>query len=183
MPLRSHPTPAALARLSTGALMVALLTAPVAAQQAAVQAAPASGGADSSYRAPGSVRGTGPGGATLRCRDGSHPAPFATDAACGEKGGVLMRYPVTRTPAPPAPRITTTSSRPRPAVRQATLPSASDLLAATPASGAATASPRPPADASLLCADGTYVRADTSAARCAARGGVRARLPWIPPRR
>lgn len=69
------------------------------AQQASATLAPARA-ADSAYRAPALVQGTGPGGATLRCRDGSHPAPNAPDAACQDRGGVLLRYPVRRRPAP-----------------------------------------------------------------------------------
>ncbi len=130
--------------------------------------------------------GHGPNGATLRCRDGSYPAPGAADSACDGKGGVLIRFPLVRRPA----AATATQTRPTPAARNAA-PSARDsvlppemlthdaMRREVEASNALGG--RPPAGATLLCANGTYVVADTSSARCAQAGGVR--LRFEPPRR
>ena len=148
-----------------------LATRPAAAQQAS-QPAPT----DVGYRAPASVRGSGPDGATLRCRDGSYPAPMAPESACDGKGGVRARYPLLKTPAAPgapAPR-----SRPAPAPAEA-----APTVEPTPSrANVIVPAVRPPEDATLMCTDGTFIRADTSAARCAANGGVKLRFPPRRPR-
>ncbi len=146
---------------------LALLASPAAAQQPATGTARA----DSAYRAPGATRGAGPNGATLRCGDGSYPAPLASDAACEGKGGVRVRFPLLRTPAPASTRV-----RPAP-----TAPPAVNAESETPKPTESRANvripaERPPADATLLCKDGTFIRADTSAARCGAHGGLQVRL-------
>lgn len=135
---------------------------------------------DSSYRAPASVVGLGPNGATLRCRDGSYPAPLAPDSACDDKGGILARFPLRRIPAPIGDSMAAATT----GIAPAPVPTAPALiLAPEPESRAHLFVPAepPPADATLLCRDGTFIRADTSAARCATRGGVSIRFP--PPRR
>lgn len=142
------------------ALVVAV---PVAAQEAAMTAPSTS---DSSYRAPAALRGAGPNGATLKCRDGSHPAANAPASACDGKGGVLLRYPMLRIPArPSAPAMVKAPAAPRP-----TAPARPTTLRAEPPTTVPTG--EPPADATQICRDGTMIRVDTTAAACAARGGV-----------
>ncbi|HRN53405.1 MAG TPA: hypothetical protein PK788_07905, partial [Gemmatimonadaceae bacterium] len=46
--------------------------------------------------------GSGPNGATLRCKDGSYPTAGAPDSACDGKGGVLVRFPARQRPQPTA---------------------------------------------------------------------------------
>lgn len=125
--------------------------------------------------------GHGPGGATLRCRDGSYPAPGAADAACEGKGGVLARFPLVRRPAAATAARTRNAPPerdPRLAARD-TIPTGDVVtydairreVEANNALGG-----RPPAGATLLCVNGSYVVADTSSARCAQAGGVRLRF-------
>lgn len=136
---------------------------------------------EASYRAPAATRGSGPGGATMRCKDGSHPAADAPATACDARGGVLVRYPLVVVPAP-VPAGETERVIPVPAGARPREGARDRGPAATARAGAATeeAGPRraarPPADATLLCGDGTYVRADTASARCGAHGGVKLRL-------
>lgn len=136
------------------------------ATQAAVRA-------DSSLVKPTDLKGMGPNGATLRCRDGSYPAPFAPESACDAKGGVLVKFRVRGTPAPlPAPPAT-------PAAPQSvTVP----LMERPPSKANMVIAPAVrPEGATLLCRDGSYVVADTSATRCAQKGGVKVRfLPGRP---
>ena len=158
------------------AVVAALLPLPALAQQAGTvpPARP-----DSSYRAPASVRGAGPNGATLRCRDGSHPAPLAPETACDGKGGVAVRYPRIATPAAPTRATAPAASTPPAAAVQAE----PEAPAPTPSrANVRIDAERPPADATLHCNDGTFIRADTSAARCASHGGLRARIPRRAPR-
>ena len=149
-------------------LLAALTVAvPLPAQDAAL-AAPRS--ADSSSRAPAALRGAGPNGATLKCRDGSHPTANAPASACDGKGGVLLRYPMLRIPArPSAPATVKAPEAPRP-----TAPTRPTTLRADPPTTVPTG--EPPADATQICRDGTMIRVDTTAAACAARGGVALRL-------
>lgn len=160
-----------LASLSPRGVAVLLIAGVVdlGAQEAALRTTPARG-ADSAYRAPAMVMGTGPGGATIRCRDGSHPAPNAPDIACQEKGGVLLRYPVRRQPA----RATTPTLMAAPSVPRVAEPVPPARV--RPTEGEAIRAPRPPTDATLMCGDGTFVRADTASARCGAHGGVKIRF-------
>jgi len=170
-------------RLAPGlilALTIAALPAAGAAQT------PTSGGADARTAAAPprpakpaeTVTGTGPDGATMRCRDGSYPAPNAPDAACEAKGGVLVRFPVRRVPVT-APRTarrpvpTTAEPAPAPAPNAVAAPFESRAKVVVPATPA-------PANATFLCGDGTYVVADTSRARCATRGGVHLAFPRKP---
>jgi hypothetical protein len=157
--------------LGGGALVCALLSPSLVAQApVAIQAGVR---ADSGLVKPTELRGLGPNGATLRCRDGSYPAPFAPESACDAKGGVLVKFRVRGSPAPlPAP----------PAVAE-TPPTVTVPLLERPPSKANTviAPPPKPDGATLLCRDGTYVTADTSVTRCAQRGGVKVRfLPSRP---
>ena len=153
---------------SLRSLLLALCVAsPVTAQQAALAASPSR---DSSYRAPAALRGAGPNGAPLKCRDGSHPAANAPASACDGKGGVLLRYPMLRIPArPSAPTTVKAPEAPRP-----TVPARPTTLRATTPATVPTG--EPPADATQICRDGTMIRVDTTAAACAARGGVALRL-------
>jgi hypothetical protein len=138
---------------------------------------------EASYQAPAATRGAGPNGATMRCKDGSHPAATAPATACDARGGVLARYPLVATPAAP-PRGAETvipvpaAARPRDGARVRGATTTSPAASTTPP--AETPGPRravrPPADATLLCGDGTFVRADTASARCAAHGGVKLRF-------
>lgn len=139
--------------------------------------------------APGMAgTGTGPNGATLRCKDGSYPAPGAVDSACDGKGGVLVRFPVRRNPQPPA-----AVSAPRPtAARQAASQAVRDT---TPPEGFVpwrerraraseeTSQQRMPEGATLRCEDGTWVVRDTTSVRCATHGGVKLRIAPPMPRR
>lgn len=160
------------------------LTAHPAAAQTAAMAAPR----DSGYRAPATTRGAGPNGATIRCRDGSHPVPNAPDAACDRKGGVLLRYPTLRAPARPtstagvvpAPAPPAAPARPTELRASGTTAGMAPRGASTAAqakvlSGRAPAGP-PPRDATLLCGDGTVIRSDTASVACAPHGGVKLRF-------
>lgn len=160
-----RPIPSAGGLLASAALLL-FVPALSAAQAVASPTRPA----DSARVTPSNLRGLGPEGATLRCRDGSYPPPFAPEAACDQKGGVLVKFRVRGTPAPlPAP------ASPPAAPASVTLPPAPER----PPSRANVFIPPPerPAGATLLCRDGTYVVADTSALRCASRGGVQLRFP------
>ena len=161
-------------------LLLAAAASPAAAQgtRAAETVAPV--GTD----AP---RGFGPNGATLRCRDGFHPTPGAPDAACAERGGVAARYPLRRTPqraaagtANAAARATATSRAAESArPDSAPLPPGFETYAQRRARADSlnAARSRPPAGATLQCGDGHWIVRDTSSASCAARGGVRLRMP------
>jgi hypothetical protein len=165
---------------------VAVSTALLIAAPATAQVAPASGApadvrapSDLVVLAPAGTRGAGPNGATLRCRDGSHPAPGAADAACADKGGVAARYPLIPIPgAPPAEqRAAARRAASEAAQKKAT---AAEVRAAPPTVGPRNATVVPveprPADATLLCNDGTVIRADTTATRCATHGGLKGRF-------
>lgn len=128
-----------------------------------------------------SMVGHGPNGATLRCRDGSYPAPGAADSACEGKGGVLVRFPLVRRPA----AASATRERNAPPVQDPRLTARDTILPdgvmtheamRRQVETANALGGRPPAGATLLCANGTYVIADTSSTRCAQAGGVRLRF-------
>jgi len=125
------------------------------------------------------VEGTGPNGAAIRCRDGSFHQADVAETACGTRGGVLVRFPLKRTPivsgermprvpAPPSPLDTASASGTAPMVRAEPMASRANVF--VPAE-------RPPQGATLQCGDGSFVVADTSRARCATRGGVRFVIP------
>jgi hypothetical protein len=127
-------------------------------------------------RAADRVTGTGPGGATLRCRDGSFLVGPTEESACTAKGGLLVRFPLRRVPArterpeaAPVPEL--------PAVPQEATPSDAVLQ-----NRARVVIPPevPPANATFQCRDGTFVVADTSRTRCGAHGGVRLAFPAKP---
>lgn len=123
------------------------------------------------------VVGTGPNGATMRCKDGSYPAVNAPATACDSKGGVLVRFPLRRTPengpalrragpvAPPADTVSTTALKLEPMPERSR-----EIVPAV----------MPPANATLQCGDGTFVVRDTSSVRCTGKGGV---ALIFPPRR
>ncbi|MBL8996614.1 MAG: hypothetical protein JNL44_04770 [Gemmatimonadetes bacterium] len=177
-----HHIPSRALLLGGAALLLAVLaprtleaqdTAIVVNPRPAAPGAPAPAG-----RPVESVRGAGPNGATLRCRDGSYPAALAPDSACEGKGGVLVRFPLLRTPQNGTPAVRATGPRPlpgdtvvTPAIKLDPVPDRSNVL--VPAE-------LPPADATLQCGDGTYVVRDTSSTRCAGKGGV---AMIFPPRR
>lgn len=147
---------------------VVLLTTAAAAQGAPAPAA-------ARVRPAERVTGTGPSGATMRCRDGSYVTTTADDA-CAAKGGVLVRYPLRRVPEPPPERARVAAPTVAPT------PSEAAPAEPAPASRANVVVPaeRAPANATFLCHDGTYIVADTSRARCATRGGVRLTFPAKP---
>ncbi len=124
------------------------------------------------------TEGSGPNGATMRCKDGSYPPNGAADSACDGKGGILVRFPLRRFPqASSVPRIVAAPAAPRPPSDTAT---ANALLREPPMVNRAREflpAERPPADATLQCNDGSYVVRDTTSARCATRGGVMLRFP------
>jgi len=168
------------AGLPTGvaAILLALGAPGLGAQDTAIVVTPTRPAPAGPPAAPGRpsevLVGSGPNGATLRCRDGSYPAALATDSACEGKGGVLVRFPLQRTPANgPALRRTSphpvpADSAPAPALRIEPTPDRSKVI--VPAS-------LPPANATLQCGDGTFIVSDTSSVRCAQRGGVAMIIP------
>jgi len=147
----------------------------LAAPRVAAQQAPVDRPAAAARVAPPTV-GTGPNGATLRCRDGSYPAPKAPDSACAANGGVLVRFPLrylsepatatAPTPPTPAQRAPAAVDRPRPDgfVPLVEVRARGDTLRG------------PPIGATLLCKDGSYILRDTSASLCQSRGGLHLRL-------
>jgi hypothetical protein len=161
----------------------AVLASPVDAQTP--QTPPAT---ETAVPAPGmGGTGSGPNGATLRCKDGSYPAPGAADSACDGKGGVLVRFPVRRAPELRAAGEARTEPA---AVRQAREARARQGAApdTTPPEGfvpwrdrraraaeEATAA-RMPAGATMRCADGTWIVRDTTSSRCAPHRGVELRI-------
>ncbi len=156
-------------RLALTGLSSLVLATAASAQEAAI-AAPSGTGT----RAPAALRGAGPNGATLKCRDGSHPAANAPSSACDGKGGVLLRYPMLRTPASAnasanASAVVRAPAPPRPvaAPRQPTVRGApTPTVPLGP----------PPEDATMACRDGTMIRRDTTTAACASHGGIALRF-------
>jgi hypothetical protein len=171
-------------KLASAALVATVVATSLQAQQATETLAPAAGAARNAPPAA-VMTGTGPNGATLRCRDGSHPAPFAADAACADKGGVLHRYTLRATPQQAA-RPTAPAARTQARVQaRVQAPSAAQVDSARPAGFVpydqrraleAGESATPPAGATLRCNDGTWIVRDTVSARCANRGGVGLRI-------
>ncbi len=187
-----------MSRVMYCALALGLLTGPLTAQSrpaAPATATPKKGPATATGLR---VEGFGPNGATLRCRDGSFPAPGAADAACASKGGVAQRYPVRRYYDPSAPENRASARATAPGAAQpragatagardqARPPRPADLESNTAyrARVAAERSARrnAPAGATILCGDGTYVVRDTSSTACGRRGGVKVRLSQTPAR-
>ncbi len=172
-----------LLRLSLRVAAALIVVTASAAQLDAQGAAPAESAVPVGSAA---VRGFGPNGATLRCRDGFHPTPGATDAACAQRGGVAARYPLRQTPqraanavADPASAARETQpARPDSTAKPAGFESYAQRRARADSINAAIS--RPPQGATLPCGDGSWIVNDTTAARCAARGGVRVALPRQP---
>jgi hypothetical protein len=162
-----------------GAAALLLAIAPAGAQQRPETAVPVGDAPAAGPNRNTTLRGTGPNGATLRCRDGSYPAPLAPESACDGKGGVLLRFPVRATPqAVQAPARPTVQAQARVVAPDTARPAGftpwRERRAAVAAENAAQ---RPPEGATLRCGDGSWVLRDTTSARCAARGGVALRLP------
>lgn len=160
-----------LVRIGSTAAML-MLAIPIDAQTPDAPAAPPPARA----RAADRVTGTGPGGATLRCRDGSYLVGPTEEGACATKGGLLVRFPLRRVPertvrpqAAPVPELPARTPDAVPA--DAVLENRARVV--IPAE-------QPPANATFLCRDGTYIVADTSRARCAAHRGVRLTFPAKP---
>jgi hypothetical protein len=129
--------------------------------------------------APVVRRGAGPNGATMRCRDGTYPAPGAAASACDSKGGVLVRFPVRVTPQPVIQSVAARSA-PAKAPRD-TAPPAGFSPWKDRAAVAATQNAVPaPQGATLRCQDGTWIARDTSSLRCANHGGVQSRIAQPP---
>ncbi|MBK7907630.1 MAG: hypothetical protein IPJ78_13860 [Gemmatimonadetes bacterium] len=172
----------AMFRIGSTAVLLAL-GVPLRAQTAgAAQGAPnpansrAETGVNVSARAPDRVTGTGPGGATLRCRDGSYLVGPTDDGACAAKGGLLVRFPLRRVPERTVRPAAAAVPEPPTRAQDAVPP---DAVMENRARVVIPAEP-PPANATFQCRDGTYVVADTSRARCGARGGVRLAFPAKP---
>lgn len=168
------------------AVTIALLLAarPADAQQRET-AVPAPSAASARQAPPPILTGSGPNGATLRCRDGSYPPPMAPVSACDGKGGVLVRFPMKATPqqaAAPAPPATRAGARAaaRPEARPTPPDSFVPWRVRAAQVNAENAALRPPSGATLRCNDGTWIVRDTTQARCAARGGVQMILPQRP---
>jgi hypothetical protein len=135
---------------------------------------------EASYRAPGTVSGAGPNGATRQCRDGTYlPAPSA-DTACDRHGGVLARFPLLRQPAPTSTAALQATVAPVAVVE----PELRIPVPATPSRATSLVKvPMRPTDATALCRDGTYVRADTAVTtRCLDHGGLQLRFAPRPRR-
>jgi hypothetical protein len=174
-------------RLATLVALTTFASASVAAQAPTSKPGAAAARAAESPRSPIVERteGSGPNGATMRCKDGSYPPNGAPDSACDGKGGILVRFPLRRFPqASTAPKLVAAPSAPRAPVDTAT---ANALLREPPMVNRAKEfrpAERPPANAALQCNDGSYVVSDTTSARCATRGGVMTRFAPVrrPPR-
>lgn len=178
---RSSASGRAACRLAI-ALFATSASIPLSAQQRIPASAPANAEVSASARATAPtppprpteiVTGTGPNGAKMRCRDGSYEPVAAPENACDAKGGVLVRFPLRRVPQP-APRLPRISAPAVAAAAPAGAERTADALRATAASGGKgeVAAPGPPADATLLCGDGSFIVADTARVRCAGKGGV-----------
>jgi hypothetical protein len=156
------------------AALVLIATPAVAQQAPAVDRPVAAPGV-----ATGTGAGTGPNGATLRCRNGSYPAAGAPDSACDGKGGVLVRFPLRRVQQsrPAEARAEHPATRDS-AVRDtaAPQPQVQSYEARRAAIAARAQSATRPAGATLLCNDGTYVVGDSASVRCASKGGVKVRF-------
>ena len=174
-------------RVATLIALTTLASASVAAQTPASKPGATAARAAESPRSPIVERteGSGPNGATMRCKDGSYPPNGAPDSACDGKGGILVRFPLRRFPqASNAPKLVAAPPAPRAAVDTAT---ANALLREPPMVNRAKEflpAERPPANATLQCNDGSYVVNDTTSTRCATRGGVMTRFAPVrrPPR-
>ena len=129
-----------------------------------------------------------PAGSTIRCKDGSWAPAGAAISACDTHNGLAYRLPVITPPPPPKtrPDAGVTKVTPPPAPEGISAPEtaspsmrvATSLPAgANPGSAAPKAPPAPPADASLLCMDGTYLTGAAEPGRCGAYGGLTAILP------
>ncbi len=127
--------------------------------------------------------GSGPNGATIRCGDGSHPAPNAAATACDGKGGVALRYPMRAQPTPvaqPAQAAPVRGGAQRATAPEA--PAAQPWSEQTAAARAANRAAMPTRETTLQCNDGSFIARDTSSARCTSHGGVKARFnPPSPP--
>lgn len=167
-------------RLLSLTLLLGLGAAPLAAQSSQPPAAET----PQPVAASTPVRGFGPDGATLRCRDGSYPAPGAADSACDGKGGVLVRFPRRLDPpqraadaasrAPSAPPLRLRQVPPRDTLPPEGFVPYEELRRR--AQRRNDAARRIPEGATLLCKDGTFIVRDTTAARCQFHGGVNLRL-------
>jgi hypothetical protein len=169
--------------LATATLALVFAASVATAQQRGEAAVPV--GTGSTRQAPAPVlTGSGPNGATLRCRDGSYPAPMATDDACASKGGVLARFPLRPTPQPAAAptRPTRSSLRAAPDSARRAPDDFVPWRERRAAAAAEEARRRPPAGATLRCGDGSWVVGDTTSARCATKGGVTLRIAQPRPR-
>jgi hypothetical protein len=132
------------------------------------------------FGAPARGTGTGPNGATMRCRDGSYPAPGAAATACDSKGGVLVRFPLRATPQTPAPAATAARRAPAKPARDTTPPAGFTPWKNRAAVAASQNAVPAPQGATLRCQDGTWIARDTSSVRCASHGGVQARIAQPP---
>lgn len=156
---------------------------------AALAAAPASAQQEPPARVPPPAPAarpveTRPVGSVLRCKDGVWAPAGATDASCASHGGV--GYRLRQIIPPPAalarPETTTTAAVPAPPtgsglVEQSTVTTIRP--SATRAGVQQQKGPpgRPPADATLLCMDGTFLTGAAEPSRCSSHGGLTAILP------
>ncbi len=155
--------------------------APAAAQQATTKPAPPPAPTPA-------VNTSQPAGSTIRCKDGTWAPAGAASSACDTHRGLAYRLPVI-TPPPAAktrPDAGIAKAAPPPAPQGISAPEAtsSPLRSTTSATAGAIAGspllpvpPAPPADASLLCMDGTYLTGAAEPSRCGAYGGLTAILP------
>ena len=126
-----------------------------------------------------------PPGSTIKCNDESWAPAGSLASACDVHGGVKYRFVEKLTPPP---------SKTRPDSAQTRMPPPSKGVVAIPEGGTpiqpnASATPgvreasarqapaAPPAGATLLCVDGTYLTGTAEPARCTAHGGLVAKLP------
>jgi hypothetical protein len=183
--------PRASARCAVYGLVSLFTLSTIASTAVHAQTTAATKPADASARAAAPARppiverteGSGPNGATMRCKDGSYPPTGALDSACDGKGGILVRFPLRRFPeASKTPRVIAAPTPPRAAADTAT--SAALLREPAMVNRAKEFLPaaRTPDNATMQCTDGTFIVADTSSTRCATRGGVLVRFAPNPRR-
>ena len=163
--------------LSLIALCAASLLGPAAfAQSAPPKPAPPAA-------PPPAVNTTRPAGSMIRCVDGTWAPKGGTPAACDAHKGMAYRYPeVTAPPAAKArPDAGITKLAPPPAPQSDVAPPPVTASRALTASAKAVTPPppppTPPANATVVCKDGTFLSGERVASRCDAHGGLTAFLP------
>jgi hypothetical protein len=126
-----------------------------------------------------------PEGSTIKCKDGTWAPKGADASACDAHRGLAYRLPEIIKPPAAKPRPDADQPRPTPPSAPEVVGGAKATGDATPsnmsgAAGRETAPPpnaAPPANAVMLCRDGTYLSGERIASRCDAHGGLTGYLP------